>query len=95
MDKKIKVFISYGNPEIGICKKIYNYLKNKLNYDVWYDKESIDFDDNWREKIYEGIKSSDVVLACLSEYSTRKHGVCLDELRIAIAVKVQLINVNS
>lgn len=42
---------------------------------------------NWREKIVRGLLVSDIVLAGLSEHSTKEPGVCRDEISISIGVK--------
>jgi hypothetical protein len=48
------------------------------------DQSEISFGDDWRQKITKGIEESQHVLAFLSEHSTRKPGVCLQEIAIAL-----------
>lgn len=84
--EKIKVFISYGHTEKEICEQICKAMEDR-GYEVWFDAHNIEFDDDWRIKISEGIKSSNGVIACLSQYSVRNPGVCRNELRIAMNLK--------
>lgn len=42
---------------------------------------------NRREKTVKGILESDIVLAELSEHSTKEPGLCRDEISISIGVK--------
>lgn len=89
-DIPMKIFISYGHPEVEICSRICDYLKNR-GHEVWFDKDDIHHGQDWRERIVTGIESSNGVLACLSEHSVRDPGVCLDELTIAVGIKGNVI----
>ena len=83
----IRLFLSYGHKEGDIAADIRDYLVNKYGQDnVWFDRTNIVHGDDWREKIAEGIHASNGVVACLSAYSVRDPGVCLDELSIAVGV---------
>lgn len=90
--KKMNIFLSYGHDENEV---LVQHIKRDLEargYDVWIDKEKIDFGDDWRSAITEGIMGSDWVLSFLSKYSAREPGVCLDELAIALGVKGGIVN---
>ncbi len=82
----MRLFISYGHKESEICRRIYQALKDR-GHDPWFDKRRICFGNDWRERIANGIEKSGSVVACLSQYSTREKGVCLDELAISVGVK--------
>lgn len=85
-DYPTKIFISYAHAQDEIVAKIYEGLK-KRGHDVWIDESEIKYGDDWREKIANGIESSNGVLSFLSKEAVRENGVCLDELAIAISVK--------
>lgn len=87
-DHPEKIFISYAHAEAEIVDRIVAELKAR-GHDVWYDQTNIGHDDDWREKIYQGIENSNGVLSFLSQaaISKQKGGVCLDELAIAVGVK--------
>lgn len=82
-----KVFISYGHDKNSILvDKIKAYLDSK-GYDTWIDHSEIHYGNDWRERITAGILSSSEVLSFMSKHSMRDPGVCLDELKIALATK--------
>ncbi|MCQ2752215.1 MAG: toll/interleukin-1 receptor domain-containing protein, partial [Coriobacteriales bacterium] len=87
-NQKLKVFLSYGHDENEfIVNKIKEYLEDTNKYNVWVDTSEIKEGDNWRQKIIDGIKSSDGVLSCLSEHAVRNGGVCTDEIKITLNFK--------
>lgn len=87
----MRIFLSYGHDSNApLIEKIYEYLTNGFDgspkHEVWIDKSEIKEGEDWRCRISEGIRQSDVVLAGLSKYSTRNPGVCRDEINISIGV---------
>jgi len=81
----MKIFLSYGhdNAAEALVLRIKTDLAH-LGHEVWLDRERIEFGDDWRREVTEGIIESDHVLAFLSEHSTRDPGVCRDEIAIAL-----------
>ena len=81
----MKIFLSYGhdNAAEALVLRIKTDLAH-LGHEVWLDRERIEFGDDWRREVTEGIIESDQVLAFLSEHSTRDPGVCRDEIAIAL-----------
>lgn len=87
----MKIFLSYGHDaNAPLVEKIKEYLSKdsdgKPKHEVWIDTSEIKAGNDWRDSITDGIMHSDVVLAGLSEHSTRNPGVCRDELSISIGV---------
>ena len=81
----MKIFLSYGHD--NAAEALVLRIKTDLAYlghEVWLDRERIEFGDDWRREVTEGIIESDQVLAFLSEHSTRDPGVCRDEIAIAL-----------
>ncbi len=85
-----KVFLSYGHdPEsVLLANRLYNSLK-AAGYSPWMDKPpdgqgGITFNQDWRERIYSEIKDRSHMIALLSSHSTRKPGVCREEIALAI-----------
>ena len=88
----MKIFPSYGHDaNAPLIEKIKECLskdsEGNLKHEVWMDKSEIKAGKDWREKITKGVLESDVVLAGLSEHSTRIPGVCRDEISISIGIK--------
>jgi WD40 repeat protein len=85
-----KVFLSYGHdPESSeLANRLYNSLK-AAGYSPWMDKPpdgegGIVFNQDWRERIYSEIRDRSHMIALLSSHSTRKPGVCREEIALAI-----------
>ena len=84
-----QLFLSYGHdPE---CTELARLLRHRLEpeFSVWMDEitedeRGIRFGDDWRQRIVDGIRKSDYMLALLSAHSTRKPGVCREEVALAI-----------
>lgn len=88
----MKIFLSYGHDSNApLIERIKEYLskdgEGNPRHEVWIDTSEIKAGKNWRRSITDGIIQSDVVLAGLSEHSTRIPGVCRDEISISIGVK--------
>ena len=82
-----KVFLSYGHDENKVLiKEIYTALKERGHL-PWIDFAKIKAGNEWRSKITHGISDSKFFLSCLSNYSVRVPGVCLDEIAIALMQK--------
>lgn len=60
------IFISYSHKDSNIAKTVSTILKN-AGYKVWIDIEQIQSNINLLEKIKEGLKQSDVLLAIITE----------------------------
>jgi hypothetical protein len=82
---KGRVFLSYGHDpgSTELVSRIEHDLRH-LGWIPWMDRSEISFGDDWRFKITKGIHESQHVLAFLSEHSTRKPGVCRQEIAIAL-----------
>ena len=90
----MKIFLSYGHDSNApLIERIKEYLSKDEDgnprHEVWIDTSEIKAGKNWRRSITDGIIQSDVVLAGLSEHSTRIPGVCRDEISISISVKLE------
>jgi len=81
-----KVFLSYGHKEHTIVKLIRDHLILD-GFEVWIDESEIKEGDDWRSRIVQGVLESQSVIGCLSKYSVRDPGVCLDELSISVGYR--------
>ncbi|MBQ4226969.1 MAG: toll/interleukin-1 receptor domain-containing protein, partial [Clostridia bacterium] len=98
--KSLKLFLSYPHTpegEYNLCDEIAAHLKAR-GHEVWFDKEQLTGHHgvDWRRRIAQGIRESQLVLSCLNSHAVRvedgRRGVCLDELSIAISVKGGNVN---
>jgi WD40 repeat protein len=85
-----KVFLSYGHDPacVELANRLFNSLK-AAGYSPWMDKPpdgqgGIAFNQDWRERIYSEIRDRSHMIALLSSHSTRKPGVCREEIALAI-----------
>jgi hypothetical protein len=78
-----RLFISYGHDLLSdeVVEKL---QKDLTEYNPWVDKNEIRTGDEWRERIANGLHNSSHILALLSKHSTRKPGVCRQEIAIAL-----------
>lgn len=61
------LFISHANKDKEeLVDELYKSL-NKLGINIFYDKESLDWGDNWKEKILVGTKKSEFAIIVISE----------------------------
>ena len=84
-DLKGQVFLSYGHDPASteLVSRVEKDLQD-LGWTTWMDRSEIRFGDDWRQQITKGIHESQHVLAFLSDHSTRKPGVCRQEIAIAL-----------
>jgi hypothetical protein len=81
------IFISYGHDaNTPIVDRIEADLR-AANHTTWRDTDGIKSGDAWRQRIIEGLRTTDWVLAFLSKHATRNPGVCRDEIAIALGMK--------
>lgn len=61
------VFISHANKDKeDLVENLYQSL-NKLGVKIFYDKESLEWGDNWKDKILNGVKKAEFAIIVISE----------------------------
>lgn len=61
------VFISHANKDKeDLVEELYKSL-NKLGVTIFYDKESLEWGDNWKDKILNGVKKAEFAIIVISE----------------------------
>ena len=61
------VFISHANKDKGdLIEELYQSL-SKLGIKIFYDKESLEWGDNWKERILNGTKKAEFAIIVISE----------------------------
>lgn len=61
------VFISHANQDKGeLIEELYHSL-NMLGIKIFYDKESLEWGDNWKERILNGVKKAEFAIIVISE----------------------------
>lgn len=88
--KRLPIFISYGHDDefhgYQNHEKTVLKIKEELEargHKIWIDKEGIREGTDWRRKIYDGIRNSQLFLAFVSQKSIDSE-YCQTEIRIAV-----------
>ena len=79
----LKIFLAHAKEDEALVTDLYYRLKEK-GYEPWLDKEDLLPGQVWRAEIPKAIRSSQIVVACLSNRSVRKQGYVQDEFRMAL-----------
>ena len=65
--KEYDVFLSHANADkIEYVEELYNTL-NKLGIRIFYDKESLEWGDDWKKRILDGTQKSEFAIIVISE----------------------------
>jgi len=100
---KPRLFLSYGRADAAaLAQRLHDDLTVR-GYEVWKDRVQINAGDDWREKIKDGIKSTQIVIALLSPHAVRvstdanspdqRDSICLDELSFAQFARKRIVPV--
>lgn len=81
--RPIKVFLCHASADKPTVRELYLRLK-KDGVDAWLDEENLFPGQDWRDVIEETVRTSDIVLVCLSSQSITKEGFVQKEIRIAL-----------
>jgi hypothetical protein len=80
----MKIFLSYGHDiNSPLVERIADDLETH-QHDVWIDRNRLKSGHDWRRKIVDGVKDSEIAFSCLSSHYVASE-VCLDEMMIALA----------
>ena len=64
--KQYDVFISHANSDkLDYVEDLYQTI-SRLGINVFYDKETFEWGDNWKQKIYDGVDSSEFAIIVIS-----------------------------
>ena len=61
------VFISHANADKATYVDDLNKSLDKLNIQVFYDKDTLEWGDNWKNKILEGVDKAEFAIIVISE----------------------------
>lgn len=65
--KEYDVFISHANKDKNDFVEELNRSLEKLGVNIFYDKESLEWGDNWKNKILNGTQNSEFAIIVISE----------------------------
>ena len=64
---KYDVFISHANADKNNFVNELKYSLDKLGVTVFYDKDTLEWGDNWKDKILEGVEKAEFAIIVISE----------------------------
>jgi TIR domain len=85
----LKIFISHARGDEEKARELYFRLRSR-GYSVWLEDEDLLPGQDWRLAISKAVKSSDIILICLSQKSTLNTGFHQRELKIVLDTVVEL-----
>ena len=83
MRSEIQIFLAHASEDKEAVLQLYDQLKT-AGYKPWMDVHDLIPGQNWRAAIPKALKSSGIIVACLSSNSVAKRGYIQKEFRMAI-----------
>ncbi|HLO13237.1 MAG TPA: toll/interleukin-1 receptor domain-containing protein [Anaerolineales bacterium] len=83
LTKPLQVFLLYARADQEAVHRLYQRLV-KDGANVWLDKKKLWPGQDWVYEIHKAIRSSDLVIVCLSRQFNKEGGYRHEELKIAI-----------
>ncbi len=81
--ERLKVFLCHSSGDKDAVRGLYQALEAD-GYDAWLDEEDILPGQEWDSVIKKALKTSDVILICLSQAAIEKEGYVQREVRLAL-----------
>jgi hypothetical protein len=86
--KSLRVFLCHSSGDKAAVRQLYQRLKSD-GFDPWLDEENLLPGQEWNLEITKAVRSSDVVIVCLSCGSVSKTGYFQKETKFALDVAEQ------
>ncbi|MDQ3819365.1 MAG: toll/interleukin-1 receptor domain-containing protein [Acidobacteriota bacterium] len=83
--RKLRVFLCHSSDDKPLVRNLYNRL-NSDGIDSWLDEENLLPGEEWELEIIKAVRSSDIVIVCLSQSSINKSGYVQKEIKLALDV---------
>ncbi|MET0465631.1 MAG: TIR domain-containing protein [Chitinophagaceae bacterium] len=86
-ERLLKVFLCHSSGDKPAVRDLYDRLRSVADYiSPWLDEENLLPGQRWEDEISAAVRSSDVVLVCLSRESINKSGYVQKEIKVALDV---------
>lgn len=83
--RNLKVFLCHSSFDKPMVRKLHKRL-TKEGFDVWLDESRLVGGQDWETEIKKAVKTSHIVLVCLSKSSVNKVGFIQKEIRYALDI---------
>jgi hypothetical protein len=84
-NRPFKIFLCHGSEDKIVIRELYRRLKND-GAQPWLDEEDILPGQEWEKEIEKAVRSSDVILVCISRSSVNKSSFLQKEIKFALDV---------
>ena len=81
--KALRVFLCHASGDKALVRNLYKSLKQD-GFEPWLDEEDLVPGQDWEAEIRKTVRSSGVVLVCLSSRAVNKEGFVQKEIKIAL-----------
>lgn len=88
LSRPLRVFLCHASQDKPSVRNLYKRL-NSEGIDVWLDEEKLLPGQNWRLEIPKAVRSSDIIVVCLSGNSISKEGFVQSEIKIALDIATE------
>jgi hypothetical protein len=90
MPNKLRVFLCHASQDKPIVRELYKALQAEGWIEPWLDKEELLPGHDWGLEIEKAVETSDLILVCLSKSSVNKEGYVQKELRLVLAMTMNM-----
>jgi transcriptional regulator with XRE-family HTH domain len=87
--RTLQVFLCHSSGDKDTVRKLYARLKREAGIKPWLDEEDLLPGQDWDAEIRNAVRTSDIVIVCLSMGSTTKAGYVQKEIGFALDVAEQ------
>jgi hypothetical protein len=82
----LRAFLCHSSSDKVAVRRLYTQLRTAKWIDPWLDEEELLPGENWDLEIRKAVKSSDIVIVCLSRSSVNKEGYLQKEIKHALDI---------
>jgi hypothetical protein len=86
LSRLLRVFLCHSSTDKAQVRNIFQNLQSIDYVDPWFDEEKLLPGQKWQAEIPKAVRTSDVILVCLSKNSVDKIGYVQKEIKIALDV---------
>jgi len=83
--RRLRAFLCHASGDKQVIRNLYQRLQDR-NIDSWLDEENLLPGQEWEQEIRKAVRTTDVVIVCLSRRSITKAGFVQKEIRYALDV---------
>lgn len=83
--RRLRIFLCHSSADKPAVRGLYRRLCSD-DFDPWFDEESLEPGQDWKQEIEKAVRAADIVLVCLSRISVGRDGFANKEIVFALDV---------